>query len=103
MVGGARGPGGGRRPAGPPSLAGLAGEPVTICDGRYHSAVVPVGRYPNKAQLSRGQAWIQFCLVAPDPSRHSELGIVASQSEWAPVVGISRHAPCAPPERGCGA
>lgn len=66
----------------------IAGEPVTICDGRYHSAVVPVGRYPNKAELSRGEAWIQFCLVAPDPTGQSDFGIVASQSEWATVVGI---------------
>jgi hypothetical protein len=66
----------------------IAGEPTTICDGRYHAAVVPVGRYPNKARLTSGQAWIQFCLVAPDPSGQSDFGIVASQSEWATVVGV---------------
>jgi hypothetical protein len=60
--------------------------PVT-CDGRYHTAFVTVGRHPDKAELTSGQAWIQFCLVAPDPTGQSEFGIVASQSEWAPVFG----------------
>jgi hypothetical protein len=64
----------------------LEAPPVT-CDGRYHLAAVPVGQHPDKAPLSSGQAWVQFCLVAPGGG---EFGIVASQSEWATVVGVLR-------------
>jgi hypothetical protein len=61
--------------------------PVT-CDGRYHTAIVTVGQHPEKAQLTSGRAWIQFCLVAPDPSNpNAEFGIVASQQEFGRVVG----------------
>ena len=61
--------------------------PVT-CDGRYHTAVVTVGRHPDKAQLTNGPAWIQFCLVAPDPTAQSDFGIVASQQKFGRVVGV---------------
>jgi hypothetical protein len=61
--------------------------PVT-CDGRYHTAVVTVGRHPDKEQLTNGPAWIQFCLVAPDPTGQSDFGIVASQQKFGRVVGV---------------
>lgn len=62
--------------------------PPVNCDGRYHAAVVPIGQHPNKALLTSGQAWIQFCLVAPDPSNpESEFGIVASQQKFGRVIG----------------
>ncbi|MDQ4131996.1 MAG: hypothetical protein M3179_02060 [Actinomycetota bacterium] len=59
----------------------IAGAPPVICDGRYHVATVPVGRYPNKAQLTSGQAWVQFCLV------DENFGFLATQSKWARVIG----------------
>lgn len=54
--------------------------PPVVCDGTWRIAFVPIGKYPNKAGLTSGQAWVQFCLV--DPS-----GIVASQSKYVTVAG----------------
>jgi hypothetical protein len=62
--------------------------PVT-CDGRYHAAVVPIGRHDDKAALTSGPVWIQFCLVAPDPDNpDGEFGIVASQQKFGRVAGV---------------
>lgn len=63
--------------------------PPVNCDGRYHSAVVTIGQHPNKAMLTSGRAWIQFCLVAPDPNDPGNPfgGIVASQQKFGRVVG----------------
>ena len=59
------------------------------CDGHYHSAIVKIGQHPEKALLTGGTAWIQFCLVAPDPNNpNSEFGIVASQQKFGRVVGV---------------
>lgn len=58
--------------------------PDVNCDGRLHSIVVPVGKYPNKARLTSGQAWVQFCLVAGG----EDGGIVASQSKFIRVIAF---------------
>jgi hypothetical protein len=58
----------------------LAPPPVT-CDGSLRSVVVPVGKYPNKARLTSGQAWVQFCLVSNE-------GIVASQQKFIRVIAF---------------
>jgi hypothetical protein len=58
----------------------IAGAPLPICDGRYHVLSVDVGRYPNKAQLQSGPAWVQFCLV------DENFGIVASQQKFIRVL-----------------
>ena len=60
--------------------------PPVTCDGRYRVAFVPVGKYPDKARLTSGQAWMQFCLVAPGEGEGE--GIVASQMTWVTVVGV---------------
>lgn len=62
--------------------------PEVNCDGRYHSVQVTVGQHPGQELLTSGRAWIQFCLVAPDPSGQSEFGIVASQSKYGRVLGV---------------
>jgi hypothetical protein len=61
--------------------------PVT-CDGNYHAAFVPVGRHPGQGRLTSGQAWVQFCLVAPGPNGEGPDGIVASNSAFSTVVGV---------------
>jgi hypothetical protein len=58
--------------------------PPVNCDGQYHAAVVPIGQHPEKARLTSGPAWIQFCLVASDPETG---GIIASQQKFGTVVG----------------
>lgn len=63
----------------------IEADPV-VCDGRPHVARVTVGQHPNKAQLTSGSAWIQFCLVAPDPNGEEEFGIVASQQMFGRVI-----------------
>jgi hypothetical protein len=60
--------------------------PAVTCDGSYHAAFVPIGRHPGQGQLTSGQAWVQFCLVAPGPNGEED-GIVASNSQFATVVG----------------
>lgn len=59
----------------------ISGGAPVVCDGKYRAVIVPIERYPNKARLSSGQAWVQFCLV-------SDEGIVASQSKYIRVAGV---------------
>ncbi len=65
----------------------ISGEPPVTCDGRPHAIRVTIAQHPEKEQLTSGPAWIQFCLVAPDPSGGSDFGIVASQQKFGRVVG----------------
>jgi hypothetical protein len=60
----------------------ISGGVPVVCDGTYRVAYVPIGKYPNKARLTSGPVWIQFCLV------DFENDIVASKQFYGTVAGV---------------
>jgi hypothetical protein len=76
----------------------ISGDVAVICDGRFHTKTVKLGRHPVAnypgdpdgtpptrplGYLQNGQAWLQFCLVPV-----SNESFLASRTRWVTV----RHA-----------